>query len=108
MLTLDLTVTENVYFNTLFRRHYCSLTAHDDISLLQSSRLKLKNKVEIWKVFMSLFFLSSVILLLPSTDKGDANELIGVEKKTNEVRYAKLKYPQLMKTKNQPKSSGSP
>ena len=67
--------------------------------------IKPRNKVLSWKVSLSLFFLPPGILLQPFTDK-DANELNGVEKKTNGVRYVKPKYPQPMKT-NQ-KTSRSP
>ena len=39
------------------------LVVQEDISSLQSSHMKPKNKVEIWKVSLSRFFLPSVILL---------------------------------------------
>ena len=61
-LTLDLSPTTKdndfelinhrklVHFNALFGRRDCSMIVQEDISSLQSSRMKSKNKVEIHKV----------------------------------------------------------
>ena len=95
IITIDLCLITHhkwqIYLNILFGKYDGFLKVQEDISSLLNNRVKLRNKVLSWKVFSSLFFLpSSVILLQPSTDKDD-NKSEKIER-TNWVRYKNQKH----------------
>ena len=73
------------------------LVAQESIYSLQSSHTKPKIKLR-FKSYLCLF-LPSVILLRPSTDAEEANELNGEKKKKQWGQISKPKYPQPTKLK---------
>ena len=87
-----------IYFNALFWRCDCFQIVQKDISSLQKSRIKPRNKVLSRKIYSSLTFLLSAILFQPSTDKEVTKLSGGGGGKKRKNRYTKPKIYQTNKT----------
>ena len=83
-------------FNALFGRRSFFLVVQEDISWLQSSRTKLKKKVEIWKISLSLCFLPSIIPLQTRRRQWTKRR---IEERKQWSQISKPKYQQRLKLK---------